>query len=139
MGKLLHRNITRVTGYVKAGRSCNKELLRNIQNHPAQVILGKRCDGGEIDVIIRVLRGMVEIRDVNKGDQGISSLPGANRGCNARGMQPRNGTEAQCEKLTTVRHAPEGCEGNYAQSTPKGRNMQGNEGKMATPVTGSTS
>lgn len=118
MRKLLDRNITRVTGYVKAGRSCNKEFLRNIQNHPSQVILGKRNDGGEINVIIRVLRGMVEIRDVNKGDHRIFSSAGANRGCNARGMQSRKGANAQGEKLATVRHALDGCEGDYGQSTP---------------------
>jgi hypothetical protein len=54
-------------------------------------------------------------------------------------MQSRNGTNAQCEKLTTVRHALDGCEGEYAQSTPEGRNMQGNEGKMATLMTAAMS
>jgi hypothetical protein len=131
--KLLHGNITRIAGYVKAGRGCNKELLRNIQNHPSQVKLGERNDGGEIDVIIRVLRGMVEIRDVNKGDQGISSLPGANRGCNARGMQPRNGTEAQCEKLTTVRHALDGCEGTTLKVLPKDETCKATKGRWRLP------
>ena len=125
MGKLHDRNITRVTRHIEARRGRVQEFLCDIQNHSPQVILGKRNDGGEIDVIIRVLRGMVQIRDMNKGDHRIFSAPGANRGCDGRGMQSRNGANAQCEKLTTVRHALDGCEGElrskYSQRTKHAR------------------
>jgi hypothetical protein len=56
---------------IESRRGGQKKFSGIVEYDPLQIILAKRSHRGQIDVVVRILRGMIQIRNVNERD----SLP----------------------------------------------------------------